>query len=153
VTQKSNSIDQMPPGREARGRPGAAAAFALAKKAFLDTLAVSLSGSQLDSVRIVTALASELGQGSGPCSVIAMASRRRAGAALANGRPPMPSCSMTTRADDGASQRVVVSALLPLGDHAASAAQSCCWPTSRASRSMSCWDASSIPACTRRAGT
>ena len=39
----------------------APAAVALAKKAFLDTLAVSLSGSQLDSVRIVTALARELG--------------------------------------------------------------------------------------------
>ena len=64
---ESNSIDQIAAwagALEAGQVPPAA--FALAKKAFLDTLAVSLSGSQLDSVRIVTALARELGQGTAP---------------------------------------------------------------------------------------
>src|SRR5205823_12332971 len=71
LTQETNSIDRIAAwagALEAGQVP--AAAFALAKKAFLDTLAVSLSGSQLDSARIVTALARELGQGSGACSVI-----------------------------------------------------------------------------------
>ena len=55
MTQSSNSIDQIAAwagALEAGQVPPAA--FALAKKAFLDTLAVSLSGSQLDSARIVT---------------------------------------------------------------------------------------------------
>src|SRR5216683_5684537 len=75
LTHKNNSIDQIAvwAGALETGQVPPAA-FALAKKAFLDTLAVSLSGSQLDSARIVTALARELGQGSGkgggPCSVI-----------------------------------------------------------------------------------
>src|SRR5260370_7866113 len=71
LTQETNSIDRIAAwagALEAGQVPPAA--FALAKKAFLDTLAVSLSGSQLDAVRIVTALASGLGQGGGPCSVI-----------------------------------------------------------------------------------
>ena len=73
------------------------AAFALAKKAFLDTVAVSLSGSQLDSARIVTALACELGQGDGPCSVIGHGFKADVlAAAWPTARPPMPSCSTTT---------------------------------------------------------
>ncbi len=87
MTQDSNSIDriavwaaalepsQVPP-----------AAFALAKKAFLDPIAVSLSGSQLDSTRIVTALAHDLGQDRGPCSVIGHGGKADVlAAALANG--------------------------------------------------------------------
>ena len=67
MTQTSNSIDRIAAwaGALETGQVPPAA-FALAKKAFLDTLAVSLSGSQLDSVRIVTALASELGQDAAP---------------------------------------------------------------------------------------
>ena len=87
MTQDSNSIDRI------AGWAGALEAdqvpppaFALARKAFLDTLAVSLSGSQLDSVRIVTALARELGQTAGPCSVIGHGFRADVlAAALANG--------------------------------------------------------------------
>src|SRR5258707_10180774 len=91
LTQTGNSIDQIAAwagALEAGQVPPAA--FALAKKAFLDPLAVSLSGSQLDSARIVTALASELGQGggqgSGPCSVIGHGCKADVlTAALANG--------------------------------------------------------------------
>src|SRR5258707_12251291 len=71
LTQTGNSIDQIAAwagALEAGQVPPAA--FALAKKAFLDTLAVSLSGSQLDSARIVSGLASELGQSGGPRSGI-----------------------------------------------------------------------------------
>jgi 2-methylcitrate dehydratase PrpD len=58
------------------------AAVELAKKAFLDTIAVSLSGSQLDSARIVTALH----HGDGPCSVIGQGCNTDVfSAALANG--------------------------------------------------------------------
>ena len=67
MTQQSNNIDQIAAWSgvlEATEVPPAA--FALARKAFLDTLAVSLSGSQLESARIVSALA----PGVGPCSVI-----------------------------------------------------------------------------------
>ena len=87
MTQDSNSIDRIAAwvgALEAGQVPPAA--FALAKKAFLDTLAVSLSGSQLDSARIVTALARELGQAGGPCSVIGHGLKADVlAAALANG--------------------------------------------------------------------
>ena len=83
----SNSIDQIAAwagALEAGQVPQEA--FALAKKAFLDTLAVSLSGSQLDSARIVSSLASDLGQNGGPCSVIGRGFRADVlAAALANG--------------------------------------------------------------------
>ena len=85
MTQSSNSIDQIAvwAGTLETGQVPPAA-FALAKKAFLDTLAVSLSGSQLDSARIVTALARELGRGS--CSVIGHGFKADVlAAALANG--------------------------------------------------------------------
>jgi 2-methylcitrate dehydratase PrpD len=87
VTLQSNSIDRIAAwagALEASQVPPAA--FALAKKAFLDTLAVSLSGSRLDSARIVTALARELGQDRGPCSVIGRGFKADLlTAALANG--------------------------------------------------------------------
>jgi 2-methylcitrate dehydratase PrpD len=87
LTQKTNSIDQIAAwagALEAGQVPPAACA--LAKKAFLDTLAVSLSGSQLDSARIVSGLASELGQSGGPCSVIGHGVKADVlAAALANG--------------------------------------------------------------------
>src|SRR6266850_8300525 len=87
LTQKTNSIDQIAAwagALEAGQVPPAACA--LAKKAFLDTLAVSLSGSQLDSARIVSGLARELGQSGGPCSVIGHGSKADVlAAALANG--------------------------------------------------------------------
>lgn len=93
------------------------AAFALAKKAFLDTLAVSLSGSQLDSARIVTTLVRELGQGSGPCSVIGHGITADVlGAALANG-----TAAHAELFDDNNEPMMahpsasLVSALLPLG--------------------------------------
>ena len=118
MTQKSNSIDQIAAwvgALEAGQVPPAA--FALAKKAFLDTLAVSLSGSQLDSVRIVTALASELGQGRGPCSVIGHGFKADVlAAALANG-----TAAHAELFDDNNEPMMshpsasLVSALLPLG--------------------------------------
>jgi 2-methylcitrate dehydratase PrpD len=87
VTQESNSIDRIAAwvgGLEAADVPEAA--FALAKEAFLDTLAVSLSGSQLASTRIVTALERELGHEGGPCSVIGHGFKTDVlAAALANG--------------------------------------------------------------------
>jgi 2-methylcitrate dehydratase PrpD len=87
LTQDGNSIDRIAAWAgtlEAGQVPPAA--FALAKKAFLDTLAVSLSGSQLESVRIVTALAKELGHDRGPCSVIGHGFKADVlAAALANG--------------------------------------------------------------------
>ena len=119
MTQKSNSIDQIAAwvgALEAGQVPPAA--FALAKKAFLDTLAVSLSGSQLDSVRIVTALARELGQGAdGPCSVIGHGFKADVlAAALANG-----TAAHAELFDDNSEPMMshpsasLVSALLPLG--------------------------------------
>jgi 2-methylcitrate dehydratase PrpD len=118
LTQKSNSIDQIADwvgALEAGHVPPAA--FALAKKAFLDTLAVSLSGSQLDSVRIVTALARELGQGGGPCSVIGHGVKADVlAAALANG-----TAAHAELFDDNSEPMMshpsasLVSALLPLG--------------------------------------
>jgi len=62
---------------------------------------VSLSGSQLDAARIVTALAREIGQGSGrdggACSVIGHGFKTDVlAAALANGTARTPSCSKTT---------------------------------------------------------
>ncbi len=118
MTQKSNSIDQIAAwvgALEAGEVPPAA--FALAKKAFLDTLAVSLSGSQLDWVRIVTALASGLGQGGGPCSVIGHGFKADVlAAALANG-----TAAHAELFDDNNEPMMahpsasLVSALLPLG--------------------------------------
>ena len=62
------------------------AGFALAKKALLDTLGVSLSGSQLGSARIASALAREVGRSDGPCSVIGQGFKADVlAAALANG--------------------------------------------------------------------
>jgi 2-methylcitrate dehydratase PrpD len=87
VTQQSNSIDQIAAwaGSLAADKVPPAA-FALARKAFLDTLAVSLSGSQLDSARIVAALARELGPAGGPCSIIGHGFKANLlAAALANG--------------------------------------------------------------------
>ena len=97
------------------------AAFALARKAFLDTLAVSLSGSRLDSARIVTALARELAPGSarvdGPCSVIGHSFKTNVlAAALANG-----TAAHAELFDDNSEPMMshpsasLVSALLPLG--------------------------------------
>jgi 2-methylcitrate dehydratase PrpD len=87
VTQQSNSLDQIAAWAGALAADQVPpAAFALARKAFLDTLAVSLSGSQLDSARIVTALARELGPAGGPCSVIGHGfTADPLAAALANG--------------------------------------------------------------------
>src|SRR5258708_20964628 len=118
LTQTSNSVDRMAAwaGAVEAGKV-APAALALAKKAFLDTLAVSLSGSQLDSVRIVTALARELGQGHGPCSVIGHGFRADVlAAALANG-----TAAHAELFDDNNEPMMshpsasLVSALLPLG--------------------------------------
>ena len=118
MPQKSNSIDQIAAWvRALDAGQVPPAAFALAKKAFLDTLAVSLSGSQLDSVRIVTALASELGQGDGPCSVIGHGFKADVlAAALANG-----TAAHAELFDDNNEPMMshpsasLVSALLPLG--------------------------------------
>ena len=117
MTQSSNSIDQIAvwAGALDAGQVPPAA-FALAKKAFLDTLAVSLSGSQLDSARIVTALARELGRG-GPCSVIGHGFKADVlAAALANG-----TAAHAELFDDNSEPMMshpsasLVSALLPLG--------------------------------------
>ena len=110
----SNSIDQIAAwagALEATDVP--AAAFALARKAFLDTLAVSLSGSQLESARIVSALA----PGSGPCSVIGQGFKTDLlAAALVNGTSAHAELfddnSEPMMAHPSAS---LVSALLPLG--------------------------------------
>ena len=118
MTQSSNSIDQIAAwvGALDAGQVPPAA-FALAKKAFLDTLAVSLSGSQLDAARIVTALARELGQGGGPCSVIGHGFKVDVlAAALANG-----TAAHAELFDDNSEPMMshpsasLVSALLPLG--------------------------------------
>jgi 2-methylcitrate dehydratase PrpD len=87
VTHDSNSIDRIAAWAGALDADHVPPeAFALAKKAFVDTLAVSLSGSQLDSARIVTALARELGQTGGPCSVFGHGLKADVlAAALANG--------------------------------------------------------------------
>jgi 2-methylcitrate dehydratase PrpD len=87
LTQQINSIDQIAAWAQSLGTDQVPpAAFALARKAFLDTLAVSLSGSQLDSTRIVAALAREHGPGNGPCSVIGHGFKTDVlAAALANG--------------------------------------------------------------------
>ena len=118
MTQNSNSIDQIAAwagALEAGQVPPAA--VVLAKKAFLDTLAVSLSGSQLDSVRIMTALARELGHGGGPCSVIGHGFKTDVlAAALANG-----TAAHAELFDDNNEPMMshpsasLVSALLPLG--------------------------------------
>src|SRR5260370_28094596 len=118
LTQETNSIDRIAAwagAREAGQVPPAA--FALAKKAFLDRLAVSLSGSQLDSVRSVTALARELGQASGACSVIGHGFKTDVlAAALANG-----TAAHAELFDDNNEPMMahpsasLVSALLPLG--------------------------------------
>ena len=118
LTEKTNSIDQIAAWAGALDASQVPpAAFALAKKAFLDTLAVSLSGSQLDSVRIVTALARELGQGGGPCSVIGHGVKADVlAAALANG-----TAAHAELFDDNNEPMMshpsasLVSALLPLG--------------------------------------
>lgn len=87
MTQDSNSIDRIAAWAAAlEAGQAPSAAFTLARKAFLDTLAVSLSGSQLDSTRIVIALARDLGQDRGPCSVIGHGCKADVlAAALANG--------------------------------------------------------------------
>src|SRR5262245_56321205 len=87
LTQQSNSIADIAAWAGAlKAADVPPAAFELAKKAFLDTLAVSLSGSRLDSARIVTELARELGRDSGPCSVIGHGVKADVlAAALANG--------------------------------------------------------------------
>ena len=87
LTHQTNSTDQIAAWAESLGTDQVPPdAFALAKKAFLDTLAVSLSGSQLDSTRIVTALAREHGPANGPCSVIGHGFKTDVlTAALANG--------------------------------------------------------------------
>jgi 2-methylcitrate dehydratase PrpD len=118
LTQNSNSIDQIAAwagALEAGQVPPAA--VALAKKAFLDTLAVSLSGSRLDSVRIVSALVRELGQAGGPCSVIGHDRKADVlAAALANG-----TAAHAELFDDNNEPMMshpsasLVSALLPLG--------------------------------------
>src|SRR5258707_4770543 len=118
LTQTGNSIDQIAAwagALEADQVPPAA--FALAKKAFRDTLAVSLSGSQLDSARIVTALGRELGQGGGPCSVTGQGCKADVlAAALANG-----TAAHAELFDDNSEPMMahpsasLVSALLPLG--------------------------------------
>ena len=83
MTQHDNTIDQIAAwAGTLEDDQVPPAAFDLAKKAFLDTLAVSLSGSRLDSARIVT----ELAQGSGPCSLIGHGRKADLlAAALANG--------------------------------------------------------------------
>src|SRR5262245_48267450 len=83
----SNTIDQIAAWAGAlTANEVPAAAFGLAKKAFLDTIAVSLSGSQLESTRIVAALARDLDQDRGPCSVIGHGCKADVlAAALANG--------------------------------------------------------------------
>lgn len=61
-------------------------AVALIKRAFVDTIAVTLSGSQLDSSRIVLSVSEEIGAGSPVASVVGQ--RRKASllaAALSNG--------------------------------------------------------------------
>src|SRR5258705_3709960 len=103
LTQTGNSIDQIAAwagALEAGQVPPAACA--LAKKAFLDTLAVSLSGSQLDSARIVSGLARELGQSGGPCSGIGPRGQADGLApAPANGTAPPP------RHVDGTNQAMI----------------------------------------------
>jgi 2-methylcitrate dehydratase PrpD len=118
LAHQSNSIDQIAAWAgtlEADQVPPAA--FALAKRGFLDTLAVALSGSRLESARIVTALARDLGQGSGPCSVIGHGFRTDPlAAALANG-----TAAHAELFDDNSEPMMahpsasLVSALLPLG--------------------------------------
>ncbi len=118
MTQQSNSIDQIAAWvGELESGQVPPASLALAKKAFLDTLAVSLSGSQLDSARIVTALARELGQAGGPCSVIGHGLKADVlAAALANG-----TAAHAELFDDNNEPMMshpsasLVSALLPLG--------------------------------------
>ncbi|MGE4080621.1 MAG: MmgE/PrpD family protein [Reyranella sp.] len=118
MTQQSNSIDQIAAWAETlAARQVPPAAFALARRAFLDTLAVSLSGSQLDSARIVTELARDLGQGDGPSSVIGRGFKAEIlAAALANG-----TAAHAELFDDNNEPMMshpsasLVSALLPLG--------------------------------------
>jgi 2-methylcitrate dehydratase PrpD len=114
LTQQSNSIDQIAAWAGAlQADQVPSAAFALARKAFRDTLAVSLSGSQLDSARIVAALA----QDGGPCSVIGHGFRTDPpAAALVNG-----TAAHAELFDDNSEPMMshpsasLVSALLPLG--------------------------------------
>jgi len=118
LTQQINSIDQIAAWAETLAADQVPpAAFALARKAFLDTLAVSLSGSRLDSARIATALARELGQGDGPCSIIGHGFKADIlAAALANG-----TAAHAELFDDNSEPMMshpsapLVSALLPLG--------------------------------------
>jgi 2-methylcitrate dehydratase PrpD len=87
LPEEANSIEQIAAWAVAlQSDQVPSAAFAVAKQAFRDTIAVSLSGSQLDSTRIVATLARELGQGGGTCSVIGRGFRADVlSAALANG--------------------------------------------------------------------
>ncbi|MBV8412333.1 MAG: MmgE/PrpD family protein [Alphaproteobacteria bacterium] len=94
-----------------------AVALALAKKALLDTLAVSLSGSQLAAAGIVSAMARETGQRDGPCSVIGQGFKTDVlSAALANG-----TAAHAELFDDNSEPMLshpsasLFSALLPLG--------------------------------------
>ncbi len=102
----SLKVEQVPP-----------AAFALAKKAFRDTVAVSLSGSQLDSTCIVTKLSMELGTGHAQSSVIGHGLKANVlAAALSNG-----TAAHAELFDDNSEPMMshpsasLVSALLPLG--------------------------------------
>ncbi len=118
MPEEANSIEQIAAWAAAlQPDQVPSAAFALAKQAFRDTIAVSLSGSQLDSTRIVATLVGELGQGSGTCSVIGRGSRADVlGAALANG-----TAAHAELFDDNNEPMMshpsasLVSALLPLG--------------------------------------
>ena len=109
MTQNSNSIDQIAAwagALEAGQVPPAA--VALAKKAFLDTLAVSLSGSQLDSARIVTRAGARARPRRRPLlgdRPWLQGGRARRGARQRHGRP-CRAVRRQQRADDVASQRV-----------------------------------------------
>jgi 2-methylcitrate dehydratase PrpD len=92
-------------------------ALALARKAFLDTIAVSLSGSQLRSAQIAGDLALELGAGPATSSLIGRGCRANVlAAALANG-----TASHAELFDDNSEPMMahpsasLVSAVLPLG--------------------------------------
>jgi 2-methylcitrate dehydratase PrpD len=92
-------------------------AIDLVKRAFLDTISVSLSGSRLDSTRIVTQLAIEHGPGRPESSVIGQGRKASVfDAALANG-----TAAHAELFDDNSEPMIahpsasLVSALLPLG--------------------------------------
>ena len=114
-------------------------AFDLAKRAFLDAIAVSLSDSRLDSTRLVMALTDELGTGRAVSSVIGHAMKTNVlAAALANG-----TAAHAELFDDNNEPMMshpsasLVAAILSLGQARGCSGAWRCWPTSWVSRSMS----------------